>query len=167
MGMDTGAVVATTGDQTPVVFDQAVDLDEIHFSPDEKWIAYNADRSNRGWEVYVVPYPPTGERIQISSGGGVQATWRADGRELFCLTLDGTLMSVAISGAGPLSPGPPTRLFDTGLVVDPIRDQYAPSRDGRRFLISVPAETGSHESQPRVVVVQNWLTELQRLVPTD
>jgi Tol biopolymer transport system component len=166
-GVNKGAVVAAAGDQTPVVFDQAGDLDEIHFSPDGKWIAYNANRDNRGWEVYVVPYPPTGERTQISSGGGVQALWRADGRELFYLTLEGTLMSVALNASGRLSPGPPTPLFDTGLTVDPIRDEYAVSRDGKRFLISVPAETEGQTSRPRIVVVQNWISELRRLVPTD
>jgi serine/threonine protein kinase len=164
---DSGAAVPTSGDQTPVVIDRAPDLDEINFSPDGRWVAYNADRERRGWEVYVAPYPPTGERIQISSGGGVQAKWRADGRELFYLTPQGTLMSVAISTAGRFTPGPPTRLFDTGLDVDPIRDQYVPSADGTRFLISAVAEQQGEAARPRFVIVQNWFEELKRLVPVD
>jgi hypothetical protein len=81
--------------------------------------------------------------------------------------LDGTLMNVSVNTAGRFTPGAPTRLFDTGLIVDPIRDQYAVSRDGKRFLISVPTETEAQESRPRFVVVQNWISELRRLVPTD
>ena len=49
--------------------------------------------------MYVVPYPPTGERWQVSSNGGVQPRWRADGRELFYLDLDGRLMHVALPTA--------------------------------------------------------------------
>ena len=54
------AVVPLEGDQTPVVIDEALDLDEPHFSPDGRWIAYNADRTGGGMEVYVAEYPPTG-----------------------------------------------------------------------------------------------------------
>ena len=53
-------MVPLEGDQTPVVIDEALDLDEPHFSPDGRWIAYNADRTGGGMEVYVAEYPPTG-----------------------------------------------------------------------------------------------------------
>jgi hypothetical protein len=166
-GRDQGVVVGTTGDQTPVVFDEARNLDEPHFSPDGKWIAYNADRDGGGNEVYVVPYPPTGERIQVSAGGGVQARWRADGRELFYLTLDGTLMAVPIDTQRGFSPGVPTPLFETGLNVALNLDQYAVSRDGRRFLLSVPADVAGDVEPTRIIVVENWHEELKRLVPAQ
>jgi hypothetical protein len=67
-------------------------------------IAHNANRDGGGMKVYVVPYPPTGERIHVSTGGGVQARWRADGRELFYLTLDGTLMAVPADLEGNAEP---------------------------------------------------------------
>ena len=67
--------------------------DQARYSPDGKWIAYN-DVESRRFEVFVVPFPPTGERWQISTSGGVQPEWRGDGRELFYLDPAGTLMAV-------------------------------------------------------------------------
>jgi hypothetical protein len=149
------------------MFDEARDLDEPHFSPDGKWISYNADRDGGGMEVYVVPYPPTGERVQVSAAGGVQARWRADGRELFYLTPEGTLMAVEVNIERGFRPGVPTSLFETGLVVDPIRDQYAVTRDGRRFLLAAPADTKDDVPPPQIVIVENWVEELKRLVPVN
>jgi eukaryotic-like serine/threonine-protein kinase len=166
-GRDQGVVVGTARDKTPVVFDVVSDMDEPHFSPDGQWIAYNADRDGGGMEVYVVPYPPTGERIQVSAAGGVQARWRADGREILYLTADGTLMAVEVKRENGFVLGAPTPLFNTGLDAAPNIDQYAITRDGRRFLVSIPADTKAELQPPRIVVVQNWFEELKRLVPTN
>jgi hypothetical protein len=40
--------------------------DQARFSPDGRWIAYDDIESGR-LEVFVVPFPPTGERWQIST----------------------------------------------------------------------------------------------------
>jgi len=118
-------------------------------------------------KVYVVPYPPTGERIQVSASGGVQARWRADGRELFYLTPEGTLMAVAVDTQRGFVPGAQTPLFETGLNVELNRDQYAVSRDGRRFLLAAPADIEGNVEPPRIIVVENWHEELKRLVPAN
>jgi hypothetical protein len=165
-GSGEGAVIAATGDQTPVVFDQAKELDEPHFSPDGKWIAYNADRDGHGMEVYLVPYPPTGERIQVSAAGGGQARWRGDGRELFYLTPEGTMMAVDVNTQNGVKLGVPKPLFETGLNVNLTLDQYAVPRDGKRFLIPVTVKGEGEAQRPRMVIVENWLEELKRLVPT-
>ena len=164
-GGDEGAVVDVAHDQAPVTFDRARDLDEPHFSPDGKWIAYNADRDGRGMQVYVVPYPPTGERVQVSPGGGGQPRWRGDGRELFYLDPSGTLMVVGVNTQNGLKLGVPTSLFDTGLNVNLTLDQYALTSDGRRFILPVAAWRDGASQTRRLVVVLNWLEELKRLVP--
>jgi serine/threonine protein kinase/Tol biopolymer transport system component len=166
-GKDQGVVTGTTRDKSPIVFDESSDLDEPHFSPDGRWIAYNADRDGGGMEVYVVPYPPTGERIQVSAAGGMQARWRPDGREIFYLTADGTLMAVEVKRQEGLVLGVPIPLFDTGLIVAPNIDQYAVTRDGRRFLVSLPADAKEAVPPPQFVIVQNWFEELKRVVPTN
>src|ERR1700733_5092119 len=51
------------------------------FSPDGRWIAYNSNESGR-YEVYVQPYPGPGGKWQISTDGGMDARWTANGREL-------------------------------------------------------------------------------------
>jgi len=46
-------------------------------------------------------------------------------------------------------------------------DQYAASRDGRRFLLTVSVDVEDGARSPQIVVVQNWFEELKRLVPTN
>jgi serine/threonine-protein kinase len=51
------------------------------FSPDGKWIAYQSDESGKD-EVYVQPFSADGSRILVSTDGGMEPLWSADGREL-------------------------------------------------------------------------------------
>jgi hypothetical protein len=45
---------------------------------------------------------------------------------------------------------------------------YDVARNGQRFLMVVPAaREPDEEARPRIVVVENWLEELKRLVPTN
>jgi hypothetical protein len=55
--------------------------------------------------------------------------------------------------------GIPRPQFDTKLSVDPIRDQFAMTADGQRFLIQEPIAKGS--PTPTTVVV-NWATALAK-----
>ena len=64
------------------------------FSPDGKWVSYASDESGR-FEVFVQRFPESGQRLQVSSGGGRQPQWRPDGREMFYLAPDGRLMAVS------------------------------------------------------------------------
>jgi hypothetical protein len=124
------------------------------FSPDGRWIAYVSNESGAD-EVYVQPFPLSGGRWQISTGGGTVPRWRQDGRELFYVGADRNLMAVPVRTAGAsLEPGIPNRLFPiplfSGVV---IRDEYAPSADGTRFLVS--RAPGDAVAVPITVVV-NW-----------
>jgi hypothetical protein len=75
-------------------------------------------------------------------------------------------MSVEIDTTDGLSAGPPVELFDTGLSVDAGLDQYAVAYDGQSILVACPVST-EESGAVRVVLVQNWFTELERLVPTN
>src|SRR5262249_4256761 len=70
------------------------------FSPDggetPRWLAYTSHETGR-YEVYVRDFPDGRHKWQVSSQGGLQPHWRGDGRELFYITLDGVLMSVALN----------------------------------------------------------------------
>ena len=88
--------VSVHGDHTPrLLVDTPYTEDELHLSPDGRWVAFNSDESGR-WEVYVASFPGFTSKQQLSGQGGVQPQWRADGRELFYLALDGTMMSVGV-----------------------------------------------------------------------
>ena len=62
------------------------------FSPDGRWVAYLSSETGTP-EVYVRPFPPSGEKIRVSPRGGLQPEWRRDGRELYYLTPDRMLMA--------------------------------------------------------------------------
>ena len=125
------------------------------FSPDGRWIAYISDESGR-FEIYVQPYPTTGAKWQVSKNGGHWPHWRRDGKELFWLELDGTMMAAGVSAGQTFQAEIATPLFKTGLTE--IADRYSVSPDGQRFLLRMPVETGSRS----VTVVQNWLAGAQR-----
>ncbi len=103
------------------------------------------------------------ERQIVSTNGGGQPQWRSDGKELFYLALDGSMMSVEIAEE-PLRVGIPKKLFQTVLVVAPSIDQYAVTRDGQRFLILNPGEAVNISS---LNIVLNWFEELKQRVLVD
>jgi serine/threonine protein kinase len=148
------------GSQEPVLVRSAPAgyIDQPQFSPDGRWIAYNANETGRH-EVYVTGVLPTGERWQVSDEGGVQPVWRQDGREIYYLRLDGVLTAVAVQGTARPPFSAPHRLFDTGLVSpSPEIEQYAASSDGQQFLLLKPLNTRVRNS---VGVILNWPALLQ------
>ena len=110
---------------------------QAQISPDGRWIAYASDESGR-WEVYVQSFPELGAKRAISSDGGSEPQWRRDGRELFYVTPDGTLMTVNVVAGATLEAGRPTPLFRTPIPItgemNSRRNHYVASPDGQRFL---------------------------------
>ena len=84
-------------------------------------------------------FPPTGRKFMVSKDGGVQPVWRRDGKELFFLSLDGTMMAAAIDTAGQFQAGIPTPLFSVSTITNPAVSgrHYAVTKDGKRFLVNV------------------------------
>jgi len=108
-----------------------------------RWLAYTSYETGR-YEVYVRDFPDGRHKWQVSHQGGVQPHWRRDGRELFYLTLDGTMMSVNLNGGTTFEFGPSEPLFRKDLPFLPRytiwMNQYAVSRDGQRFLLNCPVQ---------------------------
>jgi hypothetical protein len=149
-------VLPLLGDQEPFpVIETPFNLDEPQLSPDGRWLAYISDESGQ-FEVYVQPFQGEGERLRISTEGGGQPRWRGDGREIFYLALDGTMMVVTMSGEDTLEPSVPEPLFQTDIAVVPTIDQFAVTSDGQRFLILTPTE----EAAASITVVLNWTASL-------
>ena len=130
---------------------------QAEFSPDGKWIAYMATDAGRQ-DVYVMPYPNTGRKWQVSARGGAFPHWRGDGREIFYLAPDGTVVSVPAEAYGSdLTLGKPQQLFQ--LSAD---GNYDVTADGQRFLVTTPAQWAE---QPPLSLVLNWTSELDRRRP--
>ena len=128
-----------------------------NFSPDSKLVAYSSNESGR-FEVHVQSFPLTDRQWTVSTTGGYEPRWRADGREMYYLSSDQKLMAVGV-GPGP-SFGAPTELFQVRVAggASQNRTHYVPSRDGRRFLINTP--TGDPAMVP-ITVVLNWTAALK------
>ena len=135
---DLFAVAVDEPDRQPVLLVTGDPLaDEPRFSPDGRWVAYHATAAGGVSQVSVIPFPPTGERWQISGDGGVQPRWAPGGEELFYLDSKGRLVSVALPGSDPRRAGTPRPLFETGLQVSGSFDQFAVGPKDR-FLFRVP-----------------------------
>jgi Tol biopolymer transport system component len=154
--MDIWAV-ALDGDRTPIALVRtAFEERDAQFSPDGTWIAYQSNESGRP-EVYVQPFGAGGERLRISATGGVQARWRADGRELFYLTLEGQLMTVPMTPGNhrrSLRPGAPSPLFQAsvGATQGIALHSYVVAPDGQRFLLDTVAE----QPAAPIALILNW-----------
>ena len=64
-------------------------------------MAYDSDESGRS-EIYVQGFPERRGKWLVSAEGGRNPAWRADGKELYWVGPDGTLMaaSVELQAAG-------------------------------------------------------------------
>jgi Tol biopolymer transport system component len=147
----SGLMVGKGGAPT-LLFKSPFGKDEAHVSVEGKWVAYNSMESGK-LEVHVASYPAFQQRRQVSSGGGGAAWWRADGRELFYLSVDGKLMSVPVTPGPAPEFGTPTALFQSPLTTPNLdMDEYAVSADGQRFLMMHRADT----STTPITVVMDW-----------
>src|SRR5262249_16118168 len=127
-------------------------------SPDGRWLLTVTALDHP--TVFVEPLsdkaggPPGGApKWQISTAGGGSPAWRGDGKEIFYLAPDGTMMAAPVESGDnffrPLSPKP---LFQTRLLPARFRD-YDVTSDGKRFLLNVlEAERGNEP----ITVIVNW-----------
>jgi hypothetical protein len=151
-------LVSLVHDSKPVKFLSAPG-DQWHgnFSPDGKLVAYSSNESGR-FEVRVQTFPISDKQWIISTAGGYEPRWRADGGEIYYLSLDRKLMAATVS------PGPsfsaPRQLFQTRVPagIYQNRTHYVPSRDGQRFLVNTLAADLPPVS---ITVVLNWQTGLK------
>ena len=121
------------------------------FSPDGHWITYYSTETGRP-EIYAAAFPGPGGKRQISTVGGRQPRWRADGKELFYLDLGGQLMAVPIKTEGGLEIGTPQPLFRTTVRRTNI-PQYDVFPDGQRVLVNTVI---LEKASTPATLVQNW-----------
>ena len=104
----------------------------------------------------------------------MQPLWARSGKELFYIAADGALMAVPISvdiQRESFGAGMPSRVIPPGEYrarsTNMVGRTYDVSADGTRFLrIKTQGRATTEAGVQRFVVVQNWVDELKRLVPT-
>jgi len=132
--------------------------DKAHPSPDGHWLAYRSNESGET-QVYIQPFPPTGGKWQVSTKGGDEPQWRADGKELFYVAGDViTAADIKTAGNG-IQIGVPHALFQTKLENATRRNRYLATADGQRFLVLVPED---QREPPGFTVIVNWPSLLPR-----
>jgi len=140
----------------------AFSVDEPRVSPNGRWLAYISQESGQQ-QIYVEPFRARGEKVRVSTGGGGQPRWRGDGKELFYLSPDGSLMVVTV-GEGATAPriGLPAVLVPAAdlraVVQSPDFDDYAVTSDGQRFLVKRTLETDPGQ---RIHVLVDWPSLLE------
>jgi dipeptidyl aminopeptidase/acylaminoacyl peptidase len=154
-GTSDFSIQATSGEGTPLV-SQTPAANENHatISPDGKWMAFSSDETGR-YEIYIQSFPQFGRKIQVSVNGGTEPRWRGDGRELFYISSERTMMAAPVSAGEPPSPGRPVPLFPTRTPRTPtlFRRTYDVTPNGDRFLIAtLPEEV----LPPSITVVTGW-----------
>ena len=131
------------------------------WSPDGRWIAYTSDESGRD-EIYVVPFPLTGQRWRVSTEGGNEPRWSGDGRELFYR--GGSVRkvwAVDVRTTPAFNVGTPRALFADTFIPSPNGAiGYSVTGDGKRFLFAQPVNPDPPITDIQMVL--NWFSELRR-----
>jgi eukaryotic-like serine/threonine-protein kinase len=149
---------AAGGIAKPVkLIDSPADVMQGNFSPDGRLVAYSSNVSGN-WEVYAQTFPQSDRRWQVSTNGGYEPRWSADGHEIYYLSMDRKLMAVPVIAGSSF--GVPKTLFQTQISkgVSSLNMHYVPGRDGRRFLVNTLI--GEPAPNPITIVV-NWPAALR------
>ena len=122
-------------------------------SPTGRWLAYQSDETDRP-EVHVRDLTTAGAHWQVTTSGGEEPRWSADGRQMF-YRIANRLIGVSLGEGASFRAGEARPLFDAlyNLGIESGRSYDVDSKTGR-FLIVVPAEGATASGVVRVVL--NW-----------
>jgi hypothetical protein len=99
------------------------------------FVSYYSDELGRN-EIYVAPFPGPGRSRQISVDGGYRPRWRADGKEIFYIGLNGRMAVEVSVKSSSVEVGTIRQLNIPGL--------FDVSADGQRFLVAAPRAAVIH-----------------------
>jgi Tol biopolymer transport system component len=140
----------------PLTSEHEGDESSAVFSPDSRWVAYQVFTSGAP-TIFVAAVRGAGGKWQVSSAGGYAPRWRSDGKEIYYLAPDMTLMAAQVDGSGSeFRVGAVRPLFHTRAVPNPSYS-YDVTPDGQRFLINSLEAEGT----PPITLVLNWKPALK------
>jgi eukaryotic-like serine/threonine-protein kinase len=136
------------------------------------WVAYSSSESGR-YEIYVRPFdsnsptgtPAGGGKWQVSTDGGMSSRWNSNGKELFYVAPDGTVMSVQVGGSSTaFQSSAPKPLFKPNGLAPQTPDyvDWDASSDGKKFIFMVSPSGNTTASPAKFTVVLNWPSLLKK-----
>jgi dipeptidyl aminopeptidase/acylaminoacyl peptidase len=147
-------LLSLSGDRkaTPLIATPFVE-NEARFSPDGRWLAYVSNETGKR-EVFIVPFPLTGQKWQVSTSGGGSPRWTSGGRELMYFEPPDKRKIAEIRTAPSFQASVPRDLFAT-----PRAQGSDVGRDGQRLLINMPAAAAAPNP---MTLVLNWTAGLKK-----
>jgi hypothetical protein len=125
-------------------------------SPDRRWLLYQSNASGQA-EIYVRRYPALDRPWQVSEGGGVQARWSRNSREIYYRSGHSIVAVPLDASGGEPAFGKPTALFadeyDFGLGVSIANYDVTPT-----------AGSSCSARRERHCAVVNWTEELKQIL---
>ena len=134
-------------------------------SPDGQWLAFVTDRTGR-MEVVLSRFVEEGgrlrlntQRVPVTSAGGIDPRWRADGREILYVGLDRTLTAVSVSMQGQtVSLGKAVPLFRLPADAGGSGANWGANADHSKFVVVDTPQRTTETFR----VLTNWQGGLQR-----
>jgi Tol biopolymer transport system component len=121
-------------------------------SPTGRWLAYESDESGR-IEVFVTDFPGAKSKWQVSTGGGSNPGWSADGKTLYYLANRKVVAGAVHEGnAFSSEPAKPVDVLGDGIT------GYAVARNTGRIVAVRELDAG----EPPLTVVMNWRSLLAK-----
>jgi Tol biopolymer transport system component len=157
-GRDIWVVPLAAGEKPYALLKTPAREAQARFAPDNRWVAYVSNESGQD-EVYVTPFPNVGAKWQVSNGGGTLPRWNRDGKELFFLRPDNTVMAAPVKDASAtFSVGSPQPLLKLNLPPGS-PGSFAVAPDGRRILAT--SSLGGETTVP-LSVIANWTAKVKK-----
>ena len=148
------STMSMSGDRTPKAYVTSKHSERNGaFSLDGRWVAHQSDASGRT-EIVVRPFPSKEPAETVSRAGGRSPRWRGDGKELFFLSPEGTMMAVGFDATRGVAEGVPRALFQAQIREGNSRP-YAVAKNGDQFLLPIFANPPLH-------AVMDWRALLNR-----
>ena len=136
-------------------------LAEPEFSPDGRWIAYSSADSGPP-QVYVVPFPQSGGKWQISTDGGSEPRWSRTSHEIFYSKGDEIFAVSYTVDKNSFLAGKPQLMFSHIAMRFPYTG-FDVAADGEH-IVAFQFDGDKRDTHAEPTVVINWLDEIRRQV---
>jgi len=162
-------VLDLESDELTVVVDAAADEFNAQLSPDGRYVAYAKARiSDMGAYQIQIHDLVSGANYAVTADNAAYARWSADGTELFYvkegLNESDSLWAVTVTSGERLEFGAPEQLFPYEATLGTDRN-FEVVADGSRFLLSEVPGNFPSVGVSEILVVVNWLEQLEARVP--